>query len=88
MSLTRILTPEVAWAGVVRRNPAGGKGDFCRYRPTITPAGIKARDKGAEAVNRIFGASLNRLSAADQATLSRMLDQLQPRTSKTKHSST
>ena len=44
----------------------------------ITPAGIKARDKGAEAVNRVFGTSLNRLSAADQATLSRTVDRLQP----------
>src|SRR6267378_338013 len=42
-------------------------------------------EKGAEAVNRIFGACLNSLSAADQATLSRIVDQLQPRTSKTKH---
>jgi DNA-binding MarR family transcriptional regulator len=66
----------------------GEKGDLRRYRLTITPAGIKARDKGAEAVNRIFGACLNNLSAADQATLSRILDQLQPRTSKTKQGST
>jgi DNA-binding MarR family transcriptional regulator len=66
----------------------GEKGDLRRYRLTITPAGIKARDKGAEAVNRIFGACLNSLSAADQATLSRIVDQLQPRTSKTKQGST
>jgi hypothetical protein len=59
-----------------------------RYRLTITPAGIKARDKGAEAVNRIFGAALNRLSAADQATLSRIVDQLQLGTSKTKQGNT
>lgn len=43
-----------------------------------TPAGIKAGDKGAEAVNRVFGTSLNRLGAADQATLSRIVDRLQP----------
>ena len=73
-------------SGYLRRQ--GEKGDLRRYRLTITPAGIKARDKGAEAVNRIFGAALNRLSAADQAALSRIVDQLQPRTSKTKHRST
>lgn len=43
-----------------------------------TPAGIKARDKGGRSGNRVFGASLNRLSAADQATLSRIVDRSQP----------
>ena len=79
------LIKKLEESGYLRRQ--GEKGDLRRYRLTITPAGIKARDKGAEAVNRIFGASLNRLSAADQATLSRIVDQLQPRTSKTKHRS-
>jgi hypothetical protein len=55
-----------------------------RYRLTITPAGIKARDKGAEVVAGIFGACLKRLSAPDQATFSRIVYQLQPRTSKKK----
>jgi DNA-binding MarR family transcriptional regulator len=80
------LIKKLEESGYLRRQ--GEKGDLRRYRLTITPAGIKARDKGAEAVNRIFGASLNRLSAADQATLSRIIDQLQPRTSKTKHRGT
>ena len=80
------LIKKLEESGYLRRQ--GEKGDLRRYRLTITPAGIKARDNGAEAVNRIFGACLNSLSAADQATLSRILDQLQPRTSKTKQSST
>jgi len=79
------LIKKLEESGYLRRQ--GEKGDLRRYRLTITPAGIKDRDKGAEAVNRIFGASLNRLSAADQATLSRIVDQLQPRTSKTKQGS-
>jgi hypothetical protein len=62
---------------------AGRKGDLRRYRLTITPSGIKARDRGAEVVNRIFGACLSSLSAADQATLNPIIDQVQPRTSKT-----
>ena len=80
------LIKKLEASGYLRRQ--GEKGDLRRYRLTITPAGIKARDKGAEAVNRIFGACLNSLSAADQATLSRIVDQLQPRTSKTKQGST
>ena len=76
------LIKKLEESGYLRRQ--GEKGDLRRYRLTITPAGIKARDKGAEAVNRIFGAALNRLSAADQAALSRIVDQLQPRASKTK----
>jgi DNA-binding MarR family transcriptional regulator len=76
------LIKKLEESGYLRRQ--GEKGDLRRYRLTITSAGSKARDKGAEVVNRIFGASLNRLSAADQATLSRIVDQLQPRTSKTK----
>jgi DNA-binding MarR family transcriptional regulator len=79
------LIKKLEESGYLRRQ--GEKGDLRRYRLTITPAGIKARDKGAEAVNRIFGACLNSLSAADQATLGRIVDQLQPRTSKTKHRS-
>lgn len=70
------LIKKLEKSGYLRRQ--GEKGDLRRYRLTITPAGIKARDKGAEAVNRVFGASLNRLSAADQATLSRIVDRLQP----------
>jgi DNA-binding MarR family transcriptional regulator len=70
------LIKKLEESGYLRRQ--GEKGDLRRYRLTITPAGIKARDKGAQAVNRIFGVCLNRLSAADQATLSRILDQLQP----------
>ena len=80
------LIKKLEESGYLRRQ--GEKGDLRRYRLTITPAGIKARDKGAEAVNRIFAASLSRLSAADQATLCRIVDQLQPRTSKTKRAST
>jgi DNA-binding MarR family transcriptional regulator len=80
------LIKKLEESGYLRRQ--GEKGDLRCYRLTITPAGIKARDKGAEPVNRIFGACLNSLSAADQATLSRILDQLQPRTSKTKRAST
>ena len=76
------LIKKLEESGYLRRQ--GEKGDLRRYRLTITPAGIKARDKGDEAVNRIFGACLNRLSAVDQATLSRIVDQLQPRTSKRK----
>src|ERR1700681_4928756 len=76
------LIKKLEESGYLRRQ--GEKGDLRRYRLTISPAGIKARDKGAEAVNRIFGACLNSLSAADQATLNRIVDQLQPRTSKTK----
>jgi DNA-binding MarR family transcriptional regulator len=76
------LIKKLEESGYLRRH--GEKGDLRRYRLSITSAGIKARDKGAEAVNRIFGASLKSLSASDQATLSRIVDQLQPRTSKTK----
>jgi len=80
------LIKKLEESGYLRRQ--GEQGDLRRYRLTITPAGIKARNKGAEAVNRIFGACLNRLSAADQANLCRIVDQLQPRTSKTKQGST
>src|ERR1700676_3324853 len=80
------LIKKLEESGYLRRQ--GEKGDLRRYRLTITPAGIKARDKGVGAVNRIFGACLNSLSAADQATLSRILDQLQMRTSKTTRGST
>ena len=80
------LIKKLEESGYLRRQ--GEKGDLRRYRLSITPSGIKARDKGAEAVNRIFGACLNSLSASDQATLSRIVDQLQPRTSKTKQGST
>jgi DNA-binding MarR family transcriptional regulator len=76
------LVKKLEESGYLRRQ--GEKGDLRRYRLTITHAGIKARDKGADVANRIFGASLNSLSAADQATLSRIVDQLQPRSSKTK----
>jgi DNA-binding MarR family transcriptional regulator len=71
------LIKKLEESGYLRRQ--GEKGDLRRYRLTITPAGIKARDKGAGAVNGIFGACLNSLSAADQATFSRIVDQLQPR---------
>jgi DNA-binding MarR family transcriptional regulator len=74
------LVKKLEESGYLRRQ--GEKGDLRRYRLTITTAGIKARDKGAEVVNRIFGACLYRLSAADQATFSRIVDQLQPRASK------
>ena len=70
------LIKKLEESGYLRRQ--GEKGDLRRYRLTITPAGIKARDKGAEAVNRIFGACLNSLSAADQATLSRLETGRQP----------
>jgi DNA-binding MarR family transcriptional regulator len=80
------LIKKLEESGYLRRHEE--KGDLRRYRLSITPAGIKARVKGAEAVNRIFGACLNRLSASDQATLSRIVDQLQPRTSKTKPGTT
>src|ERR1700726_147145 len=76
------LIKKLEETGYLRRQ--GEKGDLRRYRLTITPAGIKARDKGAETVTGIFGAWLNSLSAADQATFSRIVDQLQPRASKTK----
>jgi DNA-binding MarR family transcriptional regulator len=76
------LVKKLEESGYLRRQ--GEKGDLRRYRLTITPAGIKARDKGADAANRIFGACLSRLSAADQATFSRIVDQLQPRTAKKK----
>jgi len=74
------LVKKLEESGYLRRH--GEKGDLRRYRLTITPAGIKARDKGAEVVTGIFGAFLNSLSAADQATFSRIVDQLQLRTSK------
>ena len=80
------LIKKLEESGYLRRH--GEKGDLRRYRLSITPAGIKARDKGAEAVNRIFGACLNSLGASDQATLGRIVDQLQPRTSKTKPGTT
>jgi DNA-binding MarR family transcriptional regulator len=80
------LIKKLEESGYLRRQ--GEKGDLRRYRLSITSAGIKARDKGAEAVNRIFGACLSSLSASDQAALSRIIDQLQPRTSKTKPGST
>jgi len=77
------LVKKLEESGYLRRQ--GEKGDLRRYRLTITPAGIKARDKGADAADRIFSAAyLNSLSAADQATFSRIVDQLQPRASKTK----
>ena len=76
------LIKKLEESGYLRRQ--GEKGDLRRYRLTITPSGIKARDKGADAVNGIFAACLNSLSAADQATFSRIVDQLQPPASKTK----
>jgi DNA-binding MarR family transcriptional regulator len=76
------LIKKLEESGYLRRQ--GEKGDLRRYRLTITPAGVKARDKGADAANGIFGACLDSLSAADQATFSRIVDQLQPRASKTK----
>ena len=72
------LVKRLEESGYLRRQ--GEKGDLRRYRLTITPAGIKARDKGAEVVNGIFGACLNSINAADQATFCRIVDQLQPRT--------
>jgi DNA-binding MarR family transcriptional regulator len=78
------LIKKLEECGYLRRQ--GERGDLRRYRLTITPSGIKARDKGADVVNVIFGSCLNGLSAADQAAFSRILEQLQPRTSKTKHS--
>src|ERR1700724_2793673 len=51
------LIKKLEESGYLRRQ--GEKGDLRRYRLTITPAGIKARDKGAEAANGIFGACLN-----------------------------
>ena len=80
------LVKKLEESGYLRRQ--GEKGDLRRYRLTITPAGIKARDKGADAANQIFGACLNSLSAADRATFSRIVDQLQPRISKTKRGNT
>jgi DNA-binding MarR family transcriptional regulator len=80
------LIKKLEESGYLRRQ--GEKDDLRRYRLTITPAGIKARNKGAEAVNRIFGACLNSLNAVDQATLCRIVDQLQPRTAKTKQGNT
>ena len=80
------LIKKLEESGYLRRQ--GEKGDLRRYRLTITPAGIKARDKGAEVVNGIFGACLNSLGAADQATFSRIVDQLQSRASKTKQRNT
>jgi DNA-binding MarR family transcriptional regulator len=80
------LVKKLEESGYLRRQ--GEKGDLRRYRLTITPAGMKARDKGADAANRIFAACLNSLSAADQATFSRIVDQLQPRPSKTKQGNT
>jgi DNA-binding MarR family transcriptional regulator len=77
------LIKKLEESGYLRRQ--GERGDLRRYRLTITPSGIKARDKGAEVVNRIFGACLNSLSAADQAAFSRIVEQLQPRTSKREH---
>ena len=76
------LVKRLEESGYLRRQ--GEKGDLRRYRLTITPAGIKARDKGAEVVNGIFDACLSSLNAADQVTLCRIVDQLQPRTSKKK----
>ncbi len=76
------LVKKLEESGYLRRQ--GEKSDLRRYRLTITPAGMKARDKGAEVVNGIFGACLDNLSAADQATFCRIIDQLQPRASKTK----
>ena len=80
------LIKKLEESGYLRRQ--GEKGDLRRYRLTITQAGIKARDKGADAVNGIFGACLNSLSTTDQAALNRILEQLQPRTSKTKQGNT
>src|ERR1700719_3982515 len=74
------LIKKLEESGYLRRQ--GEKGDLRRYRLTITPAGIRARDKGAEVVNGIFGACFNNLSAADRATFSRIVDQLQPGASK------
>src|SRR5258707_9291445 len=48
------LVKKLEESGYFRRQ--GEKGDLRRYRLTITPSGIKARDKGADAANRIFGA--------------------------------
>ena len=79
------LIKKLEECGYLRRQ--GERGDLRRYRLTITPSGIKARDRGADAVNGIFGACLNSLSAADQAAFSRIVEQLQPRSSKTKHGS-
>jgi DNA-binding MarR family transcriptional regulator len=80
------LVKKLEESGYLRRQ--GEKGDLRRYRLTITPSGIKARDKGVDAANRIFGACLNSLSAADQATFSRIVDRLRPRASKTKQRNT
>jgi DNA-binding MarR family transcriptional regulator len=80
------LVKKLEERGYLRRQAE--KGDLRRYRLTITPAGSKARDKGAEAVNRIFGACLSGLNAADQVTFSRIVDQLQPRPSKTNQGKT
>ena len=78
------LIKKLEESGYLRRQ--GEKGDLRRYRLTITPAGIKARDKGAEVVTGIFSACLNSLSAADQATFCRIVNQLHSRGPETQSS--
>jgi DNA-binding MarR family transcriptional regulator len=71
------LVKKLEQSGYLRRQ--GEEGDLRRYRLTITPAGRKARDKGADVVNEIFEKRLSRLSAGDRSTLSRILEKLEAR---------
>jgi DNA-binding MarR family transcriptional regulator len=50
--------------------------DLRRHRLTVTPTGRKARARGLAIISKAFGARLERLGAAEQAELRRLLERL------------
>lgn len=50
--------------------------DLRRHRLLLTPSGRKAMTAGVSLLSEAFGARLSRLSAAEQAELSRLLERL------------
>jgi DNA-binding MarR family transcriptional regulator len=61
-------------AGLLRREIDSG--DLRRHRLTLTPAGRKAMTRGLAFLSDAFGARLARLSAAQKAELTTLLEKL------------
>ena len=80
---TILLMPKPTVTVIVKRLEAGGflrreidATDLRRFHLTLTPAGRKAMTHGVALLSSAFGARLARLSAAQQAELKALLEQL------------
>ena len=78
-----LLMPKPTVTVIVKRLEAGGflrreidAADLRRFHLTLTPAGRKAMTLGLALLSSAFGARLARLSAAQQAELKTLLEQL------------